>query len=85
MKKVISLFVVGLFLMTAVSCSSVESKAESYINKIEKAREADDYQKVLEISAEMDKWYENLSEADKKKAEKVAAEYLKNALGDFDF
>ena len=47
---------------------SVEDQAVEYYENLLKAVEAGDYEKVGELEAEMDKWYESLSEADQKKA-----------------
>jgi len=47
---------------------SVEDQAVEYYENLLKAVEAGDYEKAEELEAEMDKWYDSLSEDDLMKA-----------------
>lgn len=67
MKKII-IAAIAFTMLVACGGTNVEDQAVEYNEKILKAVEAGDYEKVGELEAEMDKWYESLSEADQKKA-----------------
>lgn len=54
---------------------TVEDQAIEYSEKLLKAMEAGDFDKIEKLEAEMEKWYESLSEEDQEKADDAADEW----------
>lgn len=77
MKKILAImFVAALF----VACGgekkqSVEDQAKAKIEAVIVAVEAGDMEKAEQLVEACDEWYETLSEADQKKADKVLEQY----------
>ena len=51
---------------------TIEEQATYYVNELLKAQQTGDYDKCVDLSEEMDKWIETLSETDLEKAELAA-------------
>lgn len=54
---------------------TVEDQAIEYSEQMLKAMEAGDFDKMEKLEAEMEKWYESLSEEDQEKADDAADEW----------
>ena len=64
---------------------TVEEQAAYYVNELLKAQQTGDYGKYVDLSEEMDKWIETLSETDLEKvelaAEKAAMAFYASSTG----
>ena len=68
MKKIL---VIAAMMAMFAACQSPEDKAREYVKDITEAAMANDQAKVLELTAEMVEWYEDLDSADKAKVDVI--------------
>ena len=79
MKKILAIMCAAALL---VACGgekkkelTVEEQVKSYFEQLEKMSESGDVEAALELYAEMETWYDGLSEEDKAKADAAIEEY----------
>ena len=94
MKKILVLLAAAMLVFACGGSSdkkgqTVEEKAAEYFNKMMKAREADDWDKMEAIGTESTEWYLSLSEDDRMKADKAYDEarnkYYSSDMGDGEY
>lgn len=70
----------GFFKSLFGGSKSVEDRAVEYNEKMTKAAFKGDFQKLEKLEEEMNKWYEGLSEEDKKKADEAKIKSMENEM-----
>lgn len=88
MKKILA-FVAAISVLMACGGNSgkkqtVEQKAVSYVQQLLKFEENEDYEQLEKLEAEMQKWYESLSDEDKAKADEAAMKYIEELENEYE-